>query len=177
MEHNRNDGHKPKVKMLIQPNTGLDGNTHQTIAKILRIILADEMVLSIKTRNAHWNVHGAGFYDRHALLDVQYKQLNDISDKIAEQTRMLGDLPTGSFEEFLKNTRLDEHPGNVPDIMHLLADHETVIRFLREDAKKFSEGYKDEPTHDFLMYILYQHEKMAWMLRSYIEPELIGSDC
>jgi starvation-inducible DNA-binding protein len=97
-------------------------------------------VLAVKTRSAHWNVHAAGFYDRHTLFDVQYKQLNDISAEIAERARMLGGLPIGSFEEFLKNTRLNEQPGDVPDIIDLFADHETVIFFFARGCEKVFRG-------------------------------------
>jgi starvation-inducible DNA-binding protein len=171
MGHNRNDSHNPKLQVTIQPIIGIDNDTHQAVVKILNITLADEAVLSMKTRGAHWNVSGAGFCDRRALFDAQYRQLNDISDKIAERTRMLSGLPIGSFEEFLTNTRLDEQPGDVPEITDLLTDHEAVIRFLRADAKKCSQGYEDEITRDFLADILYLHEKMAWMLRCYNENE------
>jgi starvation-inducible DNA-binding protein len=176
MGHNGNDGHNPKLRVLILPNIGLDSNTHQAVVKILNITLADEAVLSTKTRSAHWNVSGAGFYDRYTLFDVQYKQLNEISGEISKRVRVLGGLPIGSFEEFLKNTRLDEQPGNVPDFVDLLADHEAVIRFLREDAKKCSEEYEDEGTRDFLVDILSLHEKMAWMLRSYTENEPVHGE-
>jgi starvation-inducible DNA-binding protein len=169
MGHNRNTTYNTKVQVLIQPKIGLDSNSHQAVVKILNITLADEAVLCMKTRNAHWNVHGAGFYDRHTLFDVQYKQLNDISDEISKRARVLGGLPMGTFEEYLKNTRLVEQPGNVPDIQELLADHEAAIRFLREDARKCSEEYEDEGTFELLVSIMRVHEKMAWMLRSYIE--------
>jgi starvation-inducible DNA-binding protein len=172
MGHNRNDAFNMNLQVDIRPNIGLDSNTHQAVLRILNITLADEAVLCMKTRRALWNAHGPGFYDRRTLFDVQYKQLNDISDEISKRARVLGGLPIGSFKEFLKNTRLDEQPGDVPDIMDLLAGHEAAIRFMREDAKKCSEEYEDKVTCDFLVDILCLHEKMAWMLRSYIEPEL-----
>jgi len=128
-------------------------------------------VLTQKTRNAHWNISGAGFFDRHIVFDTQYKQLNDISDKIAERVRMLGGLAIGTFEEFLSYTRLHEQPETVADFLHLLADHETIIRVLREDSKKCTEEYEDEGTSDLLVSVMRLHEKMAWMLRSYIENE------
>jgi starvation-inducible DNA-binding protein len=112
----------------------------------------------------------------HTLFDIQYEQLNEISDEVAERARMLGGVAMGSFQEFINSTRLDEQPGDVPSIMNLLADHEASIRFLREDAKKCSEEYEDEATGAFLIDILSRHEKMAWMLRSYIEPELTGDE-
>jgi starvation-inducible DNA-binding protein len=89
---------------------------------------------------------------------------------------MLGGYAIGSLEEFLKHTRLEEQPGDVPDILHLLADHETSIRFLREDARKCTEEYEDEGTLELLVSVMRLHEKMAWMLRSYIENELVQGE-
>ena len=176
MGFNRSDAIIHKLKVAIQPNIGLDSDARHSVVEILNDTLADEAVLSMKTRSALWNLHGAGFDDRHALFDLQSKQLNNISEEIAERTQVLGGLPIGSFGEFLNNTRLAEQPGNVPDTMDLLADHEAFIRSLREDAKKCSEEYEDEVTCAFLVDILCLHEKMAWRLRSYFEPELARGD-
>jgi starvation-inducible DNA-binding protein len=171
MDYDHNDGHNPKLLGLIQPNIGLDSDVRRLVVAILNNSLANEAVLTQKTRNAHWNISGAGFFDRHIVFDTQYKQLNDISDKIAERVRMLGGLAIGTFEEFLSYTRLHEQPETVADFLHLLADHETIIRVLREDSKKCTEEYEDEGTSDLLVSVMRLHEKMAWMLRSYIENE------
>jgi len=172
MSPTHNDGHHPKLQVLIQPNIGLDSDVRSAVVEMLNHTLANEAVLTVKTRGAHWNVCGAGFYELHILFDSQYKQLNDISDKIAERARMLGGIAIGSLQEFIKYTRLEEHPGDVPDILCLLADHETSIRFLREDVRKCTEEYEDEGSFDLLVSVLRLHEKMAWMLRAYVVPEL-----
>jgi len=39
-----------------------------------------------------------------------------------------------------------------------------------------SEEFHDEGTADFLTGLMEQHEEMAWMLRSFMEGEAIGSD-
>ncbi len=135
MVHMRNDGHYPKTQVLIQPNIGLDSDVRHSVVEILNNVLADEAVLTQKTRCACWNIHGEGFYDRHTLLDIQYKQLNAISDELSKRIRVLGSMPIGSFQEFLFTTRLVELPGGTPEIMDLLADHEASIRLLREYAK------------------------------------------
>ena len=167
----RNNGHDPNVTILIQPNIGLESDVRLPIIKILNSILSNEAVLTLKTRNAHWNVHGASFFELHILFDTQYKQLNDISDEIAERVRMVGGIAIGSFTEFLFQTQLEEQPGEVPDILHLLADHETIIRFLHEDIRKCNDEYEDEGTSDLMVSVMRMHEKMAWLLRSYIETE------
>jgi starvation-inducible DNA-binding protein len=171
MGNNHNDGHKPKLQIIIQPNIGLDSDVRRSVVEILNHSLANEVVLTQKTRSAHWNVSGPGFFELHILFDSQYKQLNEISDEIAERARMLGGTAIGSFQEMIHCTRLEEQPGQVPDILLLLADHEACIRYLREDTRKCSEDYEDEGTFELLVSVMRLHEKMAWMLRSYIENE------
>jgi len=172
MAHNRNDDKNPKLQVPIEP--GID--VRRSIVGILNNTLANEALLSLKTRNAHWNVSGAGFLELHALYNTQYKQLNTISNEIAERARMLGGLPIGSFEGFLKHARLEEHPGIIPNMLSLFADHEAAIRFLGEDAKKCLEEYQDKVTRDFLVNIQSLHEKMASVLRAHIEPQLTGDE-
>jgi starvation-inducible DNA-binding protein len=176
MVNNRNDGHNKNLPVLIQPNIGLDSDVRHSVVEILNNTLANEAVLTIKTRSAHWNVSGAGFFEQYILFDSQYKQLNDASDEIAERARMLGGIAIGSLQEFIDNTRVEEQPGVVPDILRLLADHEASIRFLREDARKCTEEYEDEGTFELLVSVMRLHEKMAWMLRSYIENEPVHDE-
>jgi starvation-inducible DNA-binding protein len=176
MGHNRNNGYSPKLQVSIQPNIGLDGESRKSVMEILNTLLADEAVLTMKTRSARTRAHGPGFLELRTLFDQQFHHLNKLSDEIAERVRILGGFAIGSFEEFLRYTRLEELPGEAPDIIGLLADHEAFIRSLREDARKCTEEYEDEGTFELLVTFIRQHEKMAWMLRSYIEPELSGDE-
>ena len=176
MSNNRDNGHNAKLQVDIQPNIGLDSDVRLSVVNILNNMLANEAVLSVKTRGAHWNVSGADFYELHILFDSQYNQLNGISDKLAERVRMMGGIAIGSLNEFLAHTRLEEQPGEVPGILRLLADHEASIRFLREDVRKCSEDYEDEGTFELLVSVMRLHEKMAWILRSYIEPVLTHNE-
>jgi starvation-inducible DNA-binding protein len=54
-------------------------------------------------------------------------------------------------------------------IANLLADHETIIRHLRMDLETCGDKYHDMGTNDFLTGLMEQHEKMAWMLRAFLE--------
>lgn len=170
MSPNRNNGHNANMQVDIQPNIGLDSDVRESVVTILNNTLANMAVLSVKTRGAHWNVSGADFYELHILFDSQFNQLNGIADKIAERARMMGGIAIGSLNEFLTHARLEEQPGEVADIFTLLADHEASIRFLREDVKKCSEDYEDEGTVELLVRVMRLHEKMAWVLRSYVAP-------
>ncbi len=170
-----NDGHNRKLlPILIQPNIGLEIDVRLPIVEILNKSLSNETVLSQKTRGSYWNSSGAGFFDLQILFETQHKQLDEIADKIAERTRILGGMAISSFKDFLVHSQLEEDSGNVPDTLHLLADHESIIRFLREDIRMVSEEYEDEGTVDLMVGVMSLHEKMAWMLRSYIENEPIN---
>lgn len=171
MSNNRTNGLNANLQVDIQPNIGLDSDIRHSVVNILNNTLANEAVLSVKTRSAHWNVSGADFYELHILFDSQYNQLNGIADKIAERARMMGGIAIGSLNEFLTHTRLEDQPGVVPGILTLLADHEASIRFLREDVRKCSEDYEDEGTVELLVRVMRLHEKMAWILRSYVVSE------
>jgi starvation-inducible DNA-binding protein len=176
MGRTRTAGIKTKLQVSIQPNIGLDGDARASVIEILNILLADEAVLTIKTHSAQWYACGPGFLDLQTLFDRQFHQLNQISDEIAERVRMLGGFAINSFEEFLHYTRLEEQPGAAPDMVCLLADHEACVRFLREDARTCFEEYEDHGTYALLVRFIGLHEKMAWILRSYIEPEKIHDE-
>jgi starvation-inducible DNA-binding protein len=170
-----NNGHNPKpLAVLIQPNIGLEEDIRLPVVEILNRSLANESILSQKTRSALWNSSGPRFFELHIFFETQYKQLDEISDKIAERTRILGGVALSSFKQFLAHSQLEEESANVPDILHLLADNESIIRFLRGDIRQVSEEYEDEGTAELLVGVMSLHEKMAWMLRSYIENEPVN---
>jgi starvation-inducible DNA-binding protein len=50
-----------------------------------------------------------------------------------------------------------------------LAAYEALIRHLRVDLDTWIERYHDAGTRDFLSGLMEQHEKMAWMLRAFLE--------
>lgn len=154
-------------------NIGLSEEQREGVVAILNTLLSDEYLLYTKTRNYHWNVVGPQFHDLHKFFEAQYNALNEIVDEVAERSRALGGNAFGTMAEFLKHTRLKEHAGHYPDgqgmIASLLADHEAIIRHLRVDLETCSDKYHDMGTNDFLTGLMEQHEKMAWMLRAFLE--------
>ena len=155
------------------PDIGLRDAERQGVIAILNTLLADEYLLYTKTRNYHWNVTGPQFNDLHKFFETQYEALDDIVDEVAERARSLGGRAAGSLEEFRKLARLGEDVGKVPAardmLAALLADHEALARSLRADVDTVTDKHKDTGTADFLTGLLEQHEKMSWMLRSFLE--------
>lgn len=154
----------------MKPHIGIKEEHLTKTARLLNVLLADEAILYTKTRNYHWNVTGPSFMELHKLLEGQYEMLAEIMDEVAERTRMLGHFAIGSLHEFLKTTRLkenEEQGSQAKMIQNLLSDHESIIRSMREEINTVNEEFKDQGTADFLTGVMEQHEKTAWMLRSY----------
>ena len=93
-------------------------------------------------------------------------------DEVAERIRSVGHNTPATMAEYTDIARLEEHPNDYPDagtmIANLLADHEAVIRQLREDIDTTADKLHDLGTSDFLTGLMEKHEKMAWMLRAYL---------
>jgi len=159
-----------KKEEMMELNIGISKNNAKAVSQIINALVADEVILYQKTRNFHWNVVGPFFHDLHVLFEEQYDALAEVIDVLAERVRQLGGNAVGTLTEYLKLTRLKEHPAKYPSarnmVGELLQDHETLIRQLRKDLETCSEKHKDEGSNDILMNIMEKHEKFAWMLRS-----------
>ena len=151
---------------------GMDNNARSVIVNILNYVLANEMMLIVKTLNAYWNVSGEGLLEKRIIFYANYTQLIEIVEKLAERIRVLGGLVICDLKEFFKVSRLKESSGKVPGFLDMLADHEVSIHFLHDDARKCLDQGGDEVSHTLLMGIMDIHEKLAWILRLYIDPEL-----
>ncbi len=151
---------------------GITDTNRQAVATELAKILADETVLYIKTKNAHWNIEGADFYDKHKFFETQFGQLDEITDSVAERMRSIGHFAPATLKSYLSLTHLIEQTSEKNDsygfIKELLADHESIIIILREHIQSFASEYHDLGTSDFITGLMETHEKMAWFLRSHL---------
>lgn len=152
-------------------NIGITEKNRQAVAAALNELLADEHILYNKTRNYHWSIEGPSFMEFHKLYESQYRELAEMIDEIAERIRTIGHFAEGRLKEIVKLSNLDEPAAptdQASQIANLAGDHEIVINKLRKLIKDFDEKYKDIGSSDFVTGLLKQHEKMAWMLRSYL---------
>ncbi len=142
------------------------------VAHSLNKVLADEHVLYIKTRNAHWNVEGRDFHTQHKFFEEQYGKLEEIIDDVAERIRSLGHYAEGTMQGFLKLTHLTEASreknSSVGFMKVLLEDHESIIIHLREIINRYATDWHDVGSSDYVTSLMETHEKMAWMLRAHL---------
>jgi len=152
---------------------GITDPNRQTVALELSKILADETVLYIKTKNAHWNIEGADFFDKHKFFETQFGQLDEVIDSVAERIRSIGHYAPATLKSYLGLTHLTEASSEKNDghgfIKELLEDHESIIIVLREHIKSFTDVLHDAGSSDFVTGLMETHEKMAWFLRAHLE--------
>ena len=151
---------------------GISDKDRAAIAQGLSHLLADTYTLYLTTHNFHWNVTGPMFNALHAMFMVQYTELWNAVDPIAERVRALGHVAPGSYAEFGKLTSLPDAPAKPPKALEmvrvLVQGHEAVARTAR-DLFPMADKANDQPTADLLTQRLTVHEQTAWMLRSLLE--------
>lgn len=141
-----------------------------TVGDHLQPIVTDLIVLSLWTKDAHWNVSGPGFRSAHLALDELVATTLSAADSVAERLKALGLAVDGSPQAV--TARIDAGPaavrpaGNtVPDtlpwVVRLIDDVTTSIRGAAGHV-----GQTDAPTGDLLNTITLDLEKQKWLLNS-----------
>ena len=158
-------------------NIGLNEGQVRASMKVLNNLLADHLVLLVKTWNFHWNVKGVSFHSYHVFMEDLYNGLIEDIDSIAERIRSLDERPLGSLADCLSHNRIKEHgyAAPLPEAKKMLAvlseDNDTLIRELRKDIAQLAktEDTDDAGTTNFLEDMIEKKEKIAWMIRAYLE--------
>jgi starvation-inducible DNA-binding protein len=153
-------------------NIGISEKARKSVATALAQLLADEVALYIATRGAHWNVVGPNFGPLHSFFEDQYEALDNILDDVAERMRALGAVAPASVGAYAKAKTIDDGAGSQASaakmVESLLKAHESIIRDLRKYAD-VADDVEDAASEDFLVGLIEQHEKMAWMLRAHLQ--------
>ena len=156
----------------MKPNIGISDKNRKAVSALLANLLADEVALYVATRGAHWNVVGPNFGALHGFFESQYEALDEILDDVAERMRSLGNKAPATLSAYANAKSIDDTAGEANSaavmIEKLLAAHESIIRSLRKSSE-IADDAGDAGTEDFLVSLMEEHEKMAWMLRSHLE--------
>jgi len=138
------------------------------IANKLSIILADTYALYLKTQNYHWHVKGAQFKSLHELFEMQYRELAEAVDQLAERLLILGHRAPATFKEFekLKNIKDGDSSLNAKQmVIELSADNDRLVSDLNSTIPVAQKNH-DEGTIALLADRINAHEKARWMLNS-----------
>lgn len=153
-------------------NIRLTEQQPQSVIELLNQGLVDSYLLLIKMRKYHWNTVGCQYIKLHQLWQEHDESLTLSIDTISERIK--------EMESSLNLRPLEEHLKNVPTatdiVSELLKDHEQIVQNLQKQVEQCSHKFEDNETANFLISLMKQHIKMAWMLRSFIEGEAVEAD-
>lgn len=138
------------------------------VANQLSVILADTYALYLKTQNYHWHVMGSHFKSLHELFEMQYKELAEAVDEIAERIRIQGHKAPATFTEYNSLKRIKDGDSSLDAndmVIELANDHGTLIRDINS-AIKMAQAKEDEATVGLLAERITFHEKARWMLNA-----------
>lgn len=140
----------------------------QSVEKLLEKLLANTFVLSLKTKNFHWNVKGPHFFSLHNMFEEQYTELDTAIDDIAEGLRQGGVIVPATLKFYDETADIQSADGNIASndmVKALAADHQLIIDELEialgNDAIELTPGQED-----LLVSRLASHKKTHWMLQS-----------
>jgi starvation-inducible DNA-binding protein len=142
---------------------------HLKTIHLLSGFLADELVLSAKTRYARWNSTGPGA----DIFKQQLEQLDAMMDGIVAHIHLHQQYIPANLKDLLSRIHLSERflpvNDNNSNIKELLADHEAIIIRFREYIDELNKRLHDDQTIPFIKGMVEAHEKMAWMLRAQLK--------
>jgi starvation-inducible DNA-binding protein len=156
------------------PRLGMSEVACNRSLQALQQLLADEFMLYVLLRNAHWSVQSPVFKELHELFQVQYEHADQVFDELAERIRTLGGQASIIPRDLEKittlhasNNTLDRLPAT-EIVKRVAEDTERLIKGMRQAMKDIERTGEDPGTIDYLGTTLRQHEKHDWMLRAHL---------
>lgn len=142
-----------------------------TLVDGLRVYLASNFVLYLKTHAAHWNVRGMFFFELHKMFGEQYQDMWNVVDEIAEKIRQLDADVTLTPQEQQMLSIIDADQAIMDGSGYckvLLSDHNRMIMLLNK-VFALAEAENNQAVMDFISARLDAHAKMRWFLKSTID--------
>ena len=136
------------------------------VVNTLSVLLADTYALYLKTQNYHWHVKGPQFKSLHELFELQYRDLAEAVDEVAERLLIMGHKAPATFKDYERLKTIKDGDSNLNAnkmVTELAHDHGTLVRDLNQ-AMGLAQKIKDEGTVNLLATRISAHEKARWML-------------
>ena len=141
------------------------------VIDILNQTLAATLDLKTQTKQAHWNVKGADFYQLHELFDEMSGELEEYVDMVAERVTALGGIALGTARIAASESILPEYPldavGGIEHITALADRYAAYGKHVRE-AIDTTGDLGDADTSDMYTEISRTIDKRLWFLEAHL---------
>jgi len=155
----------------IKENTNAVQSDIAEVQFSLNRLLANYQIHYQKLRNFHWNIVGPNFFELHEQFEVEYNEVRQQIDTIAERVRILGAKPYSTLKEYLDIAKIKEIPGKLSDygmVEEIISDYTMLLPML-VNVLEVSRKVEDSSTEDMVTGIIQRMEKRKWMFTAWME--------
>jgi starvation-inducible DNA-binding protein len=166
------DGRKAQV--MIRTHHDLPEDTRREMVQLLNEQLADLFDLFSQTKQAHWNVKGAQFFQLHELYDDLAGQLLAHIDTVAERATAMGGAAFGTVRMAAGATRLEDFsrgPVESMESVRMLVERYAAVAESTRKAIEKAEEAKDQDTLDVFVEASRDLDKFLWFLEAHIQAK------
>ncbi len=150
----------------------LDAETREQIIALLNQQLADTFDLYSQTKQAHWNVKGAQFFQLHELFDKLAAELLDHVDTIAERVTTLGGTALGTARMAAAASRLPEYSAEITggrESLEALVKRYAELAATTRAAIDRADELGDVNTSDLFTGVSRGLDKSLWFLEAHLQ--------
>jgi len=163
---------EPQAKHTFSTRNDIPPATRAACCQLLNATLATTLDLWTQTKQAHWNVKGANFYQLHLLFDEVATVVYEYIDMVAERITSLAGIANGTVRQSASASLLPEYPA-VPmgEKEHLRALAERLAAYgkhIREGIAKTDE-LGEEATNDLYIEIARAIDQKLWFIEAHLQ--------
>lgn len=153
---------------------GLESKKAEILAAELNILLANFQVYYQNLRGLHWNIKGRRFFDLHVKFEELYNDSQLKIDLIAERILTLGGIPLHTFEDYIKNNKLQVgfNISKDEDAVNLIVLSLSQLLKIERVILSQSDDANDEGTNAMMSDFIKEQEKTIWMMKAWLEEEM-----
>lgn len=149
---------------------GLDKSLSKKLADELNVLLSNYEIYYQSVRGLHWNIKGKNFFELHVKFEELYNDAQVKIDDIAERILTLGFTPLHTFEDYIKNAKVEvgRDISEATPAVNLIVDSLKALVVLEREILDTAEELNDEGTMTLLTDFITEQEKTIWMFNSWL---------
>src|SRR5690606_22067679 len=166
-----------KIKVMAKRkinSIGLSVQDSKEMSEQLNILLSNFQVYYQSLRGLHWNIRGRKFFELHLKFEELYNDAQVKIDMIAERILTLGEHPLHTFEDYLKNNKVQVGKNISKDeiAVSLIVDMITELLTIERVILDKSDEANDEGTNAMMSDFIAEQEKTVWMMKAWLEESV-----
>jgi len=161
----------PKLR-LAKTRIGIPTDVRVPMIALLNQQLADTFDLYSQTKQAHWNLKGAQFFQLHLLFDRLAEETEGYADLIAERATALGGTALGTARMAAAASRIAELPSDAVEglsSVDALSDRYAALSASTRAAIAIATSHDDPATADLFTEVSRGLDTSLWFLESHLQ--------